>query len=210
MPNSANFVEFTYQLFDAPDTIDAWAREYLKDGVALAKRFNELGVDAMYTASDIADNHGPFFNPKQMQRFILPQLNTWAKEIKEFRCYAILHTDGNIFPYLEELADSGIHALQAIDPVAGMDIREVKTRIGHKLCICGNVDCGLLMTGNPQQIYETTRDLLIDCKNGGGFILGASNAVQKETPLRNYLAMIEAWKEYGRYKHSTPCQLMAI
>ena len=199
MPSSENYVEFAYQLFDDPESIDQLAREHLQEGLALAKRFRDLGVEAMFTASDIADNHGPFFNLTQMQRFVLPYLNTWAERIKELGCYAILHTDGNILPFLEMLADSGIHALQAIDPVAGMDIREVKKRIGHQLCICGNLDCGLLLTGSAQRIYEETRDLLLDCKAGGGFVLGASNAVQQETPLGNYRAMIDAWRAHGKY-----------
>ena len=33
---------------------------------------------------------------------------------------------------LEEIADSGLHGLQAIDPVAGMDIRAVKAQVGDK------------------------------------------------------------------------------
>jgi len=61
MPNSDNYVEFAYQLFDAPETIDELAREQLQEGLALAKRFKDLGVEAMCTASDLADNHGPFF-----------------------------------------------------------------------------------------------------------------------------------------------------
>ena len=33
----------------------------------------------------------------------------------------------------------------------------------------------------------------------GGFVLGASNAVQLEVPKENYLAMIQAWEEHGHY-----------
>jgi hypothetical protein len=45
-----------------------------------------------------------------------------------------------------------------------------------------------------------TRDLLHDCKPGGGFVLGASNAVQEQVPMANYRAMICAWEEWGKYR----------
>jgi uroporphyrinogen decarboxylase len=200
-PPTQGFAEFCYRLFDAPEEIDRMAERCLADGLEAAARMRDLGVEAVVTASDIADNHGPFFNPEQMDRFVLPYLRRWAEGVREMGLYGILHTDGDINPCLEAVAESGIHALQAIDPVAGMDIRQVKRRFGERLCLCGNVDCGLLLTGPPEAVYETTRDLLRDCMPGGGFVLGASNAVVPETPMENYLAMIQAWRGHGRY----PC-----
>ena len=200
MPGSQHYVEFAYKLFDAPEEIDQLAQLSLTRGLEMAHRFRDLGVEALFTASDIADNSGPFFNPQQMERFILPYLRRWATEVKGMGCYAILHTDGDLNPCLEQIADSGIHALQAIDPVAGMDIRQVKQQVGGRLCLCGNVDCGLLLTGTPEEVHAVTRDLLHDCKPGGGFVLGASNAVQEQVPMANYRAMICAWEEWGKYR----------
>ena len=53
--------------------------------------------------------------------------------------------------------------------------------------------------GTPEEVYAETRDLLLDCKAGGGLVLGASNAVQPEVPIANYGALIEAWRDYGQY-----------
>ena len=49
-----------------------------------------------------------------------------------------------------------MRALQAIDPVAGIDIRTVKVSVEDRLCLCGGVN---------------------DCKPDG-FVPGASNAVR--------------------------------
>ena len=199
MPNASVYVEFCYKLFDAPQEIDEIARTGLDHGLEMARRFRDLGIEIMFTASDIADNRGMFFNPAQMERFVLPYLRLWSTEIRGMGCYGILHTDGDVNVCLEDFADSGLHALQAIDPVAGMDIRAVKEQVGDRLCLCGNVDCGLLVNGTPEQVYAQTRDLLCDCKAGGGLVLGASNAVQVEAPIENYRAMIEAWRDHGQY-----------
>jgi len=61
------------------------------------------------------------------------------------------------------------------------------------------VDCGLLCSGTPDEVEQSASALLSDCKAGGGFVLGASNAVQREVPAENYRAMLAAWKRYGIY-----------
>jgi uroporphyrinogen decarboxylase len=199
MPGASSYVEFSYKLYDAPEEIDRQAAQTLEHGLEMAKRLRDLGIESVFTASDIADNHGVFFNGEQMERYILPYLRQWAEAVKGMGLHAILHTDGDIRSCLEGLADSGIDALQAIDPVAGMDMRAVKEAVGDRLCLCGNVDCGLLVTGTPEEVYAAARNVLLDCKARGGLVLGASNAVQPEVPIENYRAIIEAWREYGRY-----------
>jgi uroporphyrinogen decarboxylase len=199
MPGAEQYVEFAYRLVDAPEEIEEMARDRLAHGLETARRLRDVGIEAMFTASDIADNRGPYFNPRQMERLILPYLRQWAHEIRAMGSYAILHTDGNITTILQAIASTGIHALQAIDPVAGMDIRATQRAVQGRLCLCGNLDCGLLLTGTPEEVYEAARDLLRDCKSGGGLVLGASNAVQPEVPIENYRAMIHAWKDHGQY-----------
>jgi uroporphyrinogen decarboxylase len=129
IPGPADYMAFSYKLFDAPEEVDEMARRTYASGIETAKRMRDAGVEAVYTAGDLADNHGLFYKPKYMQRFILPYLHKWAAEVKGMGLYAILHTDGQINPILEDLVTSGIHTLQAIDPVAGMDIRQVKQQV---------------------------------------------------------------------------------
>jgi len=198
IPSAEEYVEFAYKLFDSPEEIEQRAKDTLKKGLEVAKRFADYGIEAVVTASDLADNRGPFFNPEQMDRFILPYLREWAEKIKSMGFYAILHSDGNLMPILDDIANSGIDALQAIDPVAGMEMKKVKELIGDKVCLCGNVDCGMLVRGKPEEVFEQTKQLLVQCKDGG-LVLGASNAVQREVPAENYLAMIHAWQEFGQY-----------
>jgi uroporphyrinogen decarboxylase len=200
MPGPAEFVAFCYKLIDAPEEVDERAKTRFAAGLESARQMRDAGAEALYAAADIADNHGPFYNPQQMDRFVLPYLRDWAEQVKAMGLYAIFHTDGQVDPLLQDLVDTGIHALQAIDSVAGMDIRKVKGAVGNRLCLCGNVDCGLLYTGPAEAIYAGTRDLLRDCMPGGGFVLGASNAVLRETPIENYRTMIDAWRDFGQYQ----------
>ena len=199
MPDSVNFTEFCYRLIDEPEEIDEECRTGLKQSLETLRRYADCGIRVAYMASDIADNRGQFFSDAQLERYILPHLAKWAQEAKRLGIYPVLHTDGNVTKLLGRLVSTGICALQAIDPVAGMDIRAVKESVGDRLCLMGNVDCGELILSTPDAIYEKTKNLVLDVKKGGSFVLGASNAVVMETPRDNYEAVIKAWRDHGAY-----------
>jgi uroporphyrinogen decarboxylase len=80
-----------------------------------------------------------------------------------------------------------------------MDLAHTKQQVGDRLCLCGNVDCGVLHFGPPEKIRELTRRTLEVGNAGGRFVLGASNAVFQEMTVEHYDAMIEVWRERGGY-----------
>jgi len=190
-------IDFCEMLYHAPEDIDALAQRTLAAGLARARRFRDAGSDVAMTASDIADNAGLFFNPQQMDRFILPYLEQWSDSVHAMGMFSLMHSDGDLTPYLERIAETTLDALQAIDPVAGMDLLRSKEIVGDRLCLCGNVDCGLLVTGAPEAVHAATAEILARWGKRGGLVLGASNAVQREVPLENYRAMVAAWKAYS-------------
>lgn len=198
-PGGAGYEEFCYRLFDAPEEIDAQAEQTLAAGLEFARKARDLGADAVFNACDIADNHGVFFSPAQLDRFWLPYLHRWATAVQEMGLYTILHSDGNLTQILEPLAASPLQALQAIDPIAGMDLAYTKNLVGERLCLCGNVDCGVLHFGPTEKIRDLTSRTLEIGKPGGRFVLGASNAVFQEMPAEHYDAMVAVWREQGAY-----------
>jgi len=79
------------------------------------------------------------------------------------------------------------------------DIFKAKEKIGHKLCIMGNVPTSLIMTGTPQQVKEHCRKLIEVCGEGGGYVLAGGANVDEGDP-ENLRAMMAAVEEYGVYK----------
>jgi hypothetical protein len=199
MPEADDYLEFAYKLFDTPQEVDQMARVKYKRGIEIARRARDAGADGLCAACDIADTKGMYFSPEQMDRFFLPYLRDWGREVAAMGMKSILHTDGNIMDALDNIADSGINGLQAIDPVAHMDIVEVKRRVGGKIALCGNIDLGLLQNGPIPAIEEEVKRICDGCKTGGGFVLGATNAVFTEIPAEHYLAMTAAGRQFGRY-----------
>jgi uroporphyrinogen decarboxylase len=119
---------------------------------------------------------------------------------RELGLRVIKHTDGMIWPLLEMIVDSGIDCLDPIDPVAGMDLAEVKAKYGKRIALKGNVDCAHLMTlGTPEQVAAATREALRIGAPGGGFILSSSNSIHSSVKPENYMAMLATLREHGRY-----------
>ena len=199
MPPANRYVEFAYEMYDEPERVDTWAQETLRTGLEQVKQAQDAGIEVVVAPCDIADNHGVYFTPAQLERFWLPYLVEWSRRVKAMGMYSILHSDGNLTSVLDSLARTDLHAIQAIDPVAGMDLVAVKEQVGSRLCLCGNIDCGLLQFGPAEKIYEATRDVCLAGKPGGGFVLGGSNAIFTEIPQEHYEAMLAAWRDYGRY-----------
>lgn len=199
MPSSGTgYEEFCYRLFDEPEEIDEMCEHIYQNFLEKSKRLIEAGVDVIYMASDVADNKSPFFNREQQLRWYFPYLRKCVDFLHEQGVSAILHTDGNINMLLKDIKESGVDGLQAIDPVAGMDIRQVQEYMENKVTVCGNLDCGIMLTAEPEKVYEETKKILLSCKDKPGFVFGNSNAVDVQTPLENYMAMLDAWKEYGK------------
>jgi len=166
----------------------------------LAKEVAQRGVKIVFTGDDYAYNTGPLMSPAHFHELFYPGLKRVIQGFKELGLYVIKHSDGNLWPILDMIIDSGIDCLDPIDPLGGMDLTEVKAKYGDRVALKGNVDCARLLTfGTPAEVIEATRTALRKGMPGGGYILSSSNSIHSAVQPDNYLAMLTALKEYGRY-----------
>ena len=114
--------------------------------------------------------------------------------------YSIKHTDGNIMPILKQMADCKPDAFHSLDPQGGVTIPEVRKITGDKICLIGNVHCGLLQTGTEEECTaDILRSLREGMERGYGYIFCTSNVAYTGLPLSRYELMNNLWREYGRY-----------
>ena len=158
------------------------------------------GVKIVYTSDDFAGGTGPLMSPTHFRELFYPSLCRVMKGYKDLGLLVIKHTDGMIWPILDMIVDAGIDCLDPIDPIAGMDLGEVKLRFGDRIALKGNVDCSSLMTfGTPEQVAAATKQALRIGAPGGGYILSSSNSIHSSVKPENYLAMLRTLQEHGRY-----------
>ncbi|MBI2300158.1 MAG: hypothetical protein HYU66_14645 [Armatimonadetes bacterium] len=164
-----------------------------------------LGAEAIHVADDYAANDAPFFSPGMFRRLVLPRLKRVVDAIHEEGAFAIKHTDGNIWPLLDDMLDAGIDGLNPLEPVAGMHLADVKQHCGDRVCLVGNIDCGhLLSHGTPGEVEAAVRQAIEDGAAGGRFMLSSSNSIHASVRPENYRAMIEAGRKYGVYRGYFP------
>ena len=183
-----------------PELVKALVEMSVTINLELAKEVVARGAKIVYTGDDYAYNKGPLMSPKHFREFFYPALCRVMGGYKELGLYVIKHTDGNLWPILDMIIDSGIDCLDPIDPQAGMDLGEVKARYGNRVALKGNVDCAQLMTfGTPDEVIEATKETLRKGMPGGGFILSSSNSIHSAVKPENYVAMLQVLQEFGRY-----------
>ena len=102
-------------------------------------------------------------------------------------------------PIIDQLVDRNPHALHSLDPMAGIDIKEIKQKYGHGTCLIGNVNCGLMQTGTDREVKQSAEYAILNGKPGGGYILSTSNVAFKGMKLERYLMIHDIWKQHRNY-----------
>ncbi len=183
-----------------PELVQALVDMSVDINLKMAKEIVARGVQFVYTGDDVAATRGPLMSPRHFRKLFYPGLCRVMGGFKELGLYVIKHTDGNLWPILDMIVDSGIDCLDPIDPIAGMDLGEVKAKYGHRIALKGNVDCADLMTfGTPEETAEATKAALCAGMPGGGFILSSSNSIHSGVKPENYVALMRTLQEFGRY-----------
>ena len=199
IPDGNGMEQLVYAIMDEPDEVLKQAEAMCVRAIEANRRRLDNGFDGFILCSDYCFNQGPFLSPDMFRIFVTPFLKRITQDIRQNGGYAIKHTDGNIMPILDQLMETGPHALHSIDPMAGVDIREVKRITQGKLALCGNVHCAALQTGTEQDIIDSCMYALTYAKPGGGYIFTTSNIPFKGMDLDRYLLVLDVWKKHRDY-----------
>jgi uroporphyrinogen decarboxylase len=159
----------------------------------------EVGVDVIVMPGDLAGEQTTIMSPQHFREYI----NPYHKELVDYThqrgARIVKHTDGNIWPILDDLLDAGFDGIHPIQPQC-MDIGEVKEHVAGRACIVGNIDCrSLLVLGTEEEVEASVKDTISKAAPGGGYIISSSNSIHPNVKPENYIAMVRAAHRYGVY-----------
>jgi uroporphyrinogen decarboxylase len=201
IPSGERMQEFICQIADNPDGLKRQAQKKIDDAIARAEKLKSFGLlDGFGMCCDYCLNDGPFLSPAMFGEFDAPYLKQLIAAYRQMGYYTIKHTDGNIMPILDYLVDANPHAIHSLDPQGGVDIAEIKRRVGKRVCLIGNVNCGLMDTGTDQEVIDSARYALEHGMPGGGYIFSTSNCIYSGMRLERYELIRSIWKEFGNYQ----------
>jgi uroporphyrinogen decarboxylase len=200
IPAGSKMLEFSCRLVEEPEKVKQEAEDKVNSLIDNMEKIRKHGcVDGFAMCADYCFNDNPFLSPAQFDDFVTPYLVKQIKACRELGFYSIKHTDGNIMPILDSLMEAKPDALHSLDPQGGVDIARLKKNVGNKVCLIGNVDCGLIDTGTLEEALDSAHYALANGMPGGGYIFSTSNCVYTGMDLQRYEAILDLWKKEGNY-----------
>ncbi len=200
IPSGKSMEDWCARLVEEPDAVRAEAGRNVDRALERGERMaRHGGLDGFALCADYCFNTGPFLPPAWFDDFVTPYLTRLVRGYRDQGHYVIKHTDGNIMPILDSLLEGGPHALHSLDPQGGVDIAEVKRLAGDRVCLIGNVNCGLLDSGTDEACLESARYALRHGMPGGGYIFSTSNCIYTGMRLSRYELILDVWRREGNY-----------
>jgi uroporphyrinogen decarboxylase len=111
-----------------------------------------------------------------------------------------MHSDGNLWPILDLILETGYDGINPLEPQAGMEMKKVKACCGDRICLLGNIDSvDLLPRGNAKQVEQAVIQTIKDGAAGGGLIICSSNSLHPGVNPENCITMFKAVRKHGQY-----------
>jgi uroporphyrinogen decarboxylase len=166
--------------------------------VGVAERLVRMdGIGAYRFGDDMGYKTSTMISPDALRRYFFP----WAREVVKVVHAAgkpfVLHSCGNLSAVMDDLIDDvGIDAKHSFEDVI-MPVANAKKRWGNRVALLGGVDVDYLCRHAPGEVKDYTKRILEACAPGGGYALGSGNTIANYIPVENYLAMLEAGREFN-------------
>ena len=184
-----------------PDEIGRFVERISEFAVELAKaqiRAADGLLDGMVIWGDVAYTKGMFFSPDYWRKYFMPGVKAIVQTCHDAGVPVIYHGCGNVSVILEDFIETGIDAYNPLEVKAGLDVVDLRRRLGHRLAFCGNMDVRLWSQGTKEQLKEVVLAKLNAAK-GGGFIFQSDHSVPSNVSAENYEYVVNLVRKYGQY-----------
>jgi len=159
-------------------------------------------VDIIKIGDDLGTQESLLMSPDMYRQVLKPIHADWVDFIKaRTDAKLFFHTDGDVFPLIDDFVDMGIDILNPIQTSAGKmsNIEELASRYGSKIVFCGAIDTQrILPHGTPDEVRAEVRRVIDILGPTGGYMVSSVHTIMNDVPAENVLALVDAVEEYGR------------
>jgi len=161
----------------------------------------EGSLDLVLTGDDFGSQNGPLVSPRMWADFLGDGFAEYVGLAQSFGLRVIHHTCGSVRPIVPLMIERGLDVLQSLQPeAADMDPRTLKSQFGDRLAFHGGISIQrALPFGRPHDVAVEVKDRIEALAGGGGYILCTSHNLQADVPMENLVALLDAYRRYGRY-----------
>lgn len=187
-------------VYTDPEFLHALAKMMVEFSFAQLELLVDAGLDVLVIEDDIAANTGPLISLEHFKLFINHYNRQIVERAHQKGLKVVRHSDGNLWPLLDVLLETGYDGINPLEPQAGMAMAEVKAYCGDKICLLGNIDSvDLLPGGTREQVEQAVIQTIKDGAAGGGLIICSSNSLHPGVNPENCIAMFQAVRKHGQY-----------
>jgi uroporphyrinogen decarboxylase len=189
-----------------PDFAKALLEKNAEICKSLADNFlREIGdnIDIIKIGDDLGTQDSLMISPKMYREVLKPIHADLIAYIKERTSAKVLfHTDGDVFPLIEDFIEVGVDILNPIQTSAGKmaNLEELKKQFGKRIVFCGGVDTNhVLPAGTVDEVREEVKRVINTLGVGGGLMISSVHTIMNDVSAENILAMVDAVEEFGTY-----------
>ena len=188
-----------YALLEDPE----WCRDMfsheLEVNLALLDMVWEEGYhfDAVRWPDDMGYKGTQFFSLDMYRDLLKPfhkRAIEWAHE-KGVRAH--LHSCGDVNPFVPELVEMGLDALNPLEVKAGMDPVELKKSYGDDLVFHGGINA--VLWDRPEEIKAEIERVVPVMKEKGGYIFSSDHSVPSSVSLEDFRHIVDLARTLGSY-----------
>jgi uroporphyrinogen decarboxylase len=194
----ATEAEFWMNLLLQPEICKKLAELQGKRMLRQIPLFAQLGVDGIMPCGDLGSSTGMLASPKIYREMVYPWNKAMSDEAHKHGLKILKHCCGQVWPVIEELAEV-YDAYEGIQASGGMDIKELKERVGDTLCLWGGIWHEHIILGTPEDIRNDARYAFEHAAPGGGYIMGSSHSLAVDAKRENILEMKRCRDQWGVY-----------
>jgi len=186
-------------LADDPDWCVDMFNHFLDVNLALLDMAWEEGYtfDCATWPDDMGYKHNQFFSV-QMYRDLLKPVHRRAIEWAHAKgAVAHLHSCGDVNPFVPELVDIGLDALNPLEVKAGMDPLQLKAKWGRDLVLHGGINA--VLWDKPREIEAEIRQKVPALKESGGYVFSSDHSVPSSVSLEDFRRIVALAEDVGSY-----------
>lgn len=186
-------------LVEQPEWCVEMFNHFLDVGIALLDLVWDAGYrfDAVSWPDDMGYKHSQFFSVKMYRELLKPVHKRAADWAHAKGCKVHLHSCGDVNPFVPELIEIGVDALNPLEVKAGMDPVQLKKAYGRQLVLHGGINA--VLWDDLDAIEAEMRRVVPVLKEGGGYIFSSDHSIPESVSLKGMQRIVALAKGLGKY-----------
>jgi uroporphyrinogen-III decarboxylase len=141
------------------------------------------------------------WSPTLYRKFFFQPLQEKIRVIHQSGAKCAYNMSSKLLPLIPMFKELELDVVRYLDPLKGeTDLEGLEREAGDSLCFLGGVNGAVTVgQGSVEDVRREVVRAIRTLAPGGGLILSAADAIYEDAPWENVVALIDAWREVGRY-----------